>query len=761
ATIKMISKSRGLVPIETAAGIKAFYDCMSLSCEQIVVAAGNKQLIRSKVLSRNNIRPTAHGASQNAIPQSNNFVEDAVADDLLKKTLHLLKEEFAQLLKIKPEKIDVKAALEKYGIDSILAMNATNHLEKTFGALPRTLFFEYQTIAEIAEYFVRSHGKAVRSLPSPASSEPIRVGTAKNKMDSKSAVFAGAGNKKFIRRIRGTTHNARENSPLGYAEPIAVVGISGRYPKSFTINEYWKNLRNGKDCVIEVPPERWDWREYYNEDRNAMGYHNSKWGGFIDGVDEFDPRFFNISPREARTMDPQERLFLQHAWMALEDAGYNRAGIQIKDNNYLPGQVGVYVGVMYGEYQLFGVNATLQGRRTAIPGSYASIANRVSYVLNLHGPSMTLDTMCSSSFTAIHLACMDLKLRRTQCAVAGGVNVSIHPNKYLMLSNGQFLSSEGRCQSFGEGGEGYIPGEGVGAVILKRLSEAVIDGDNIYGVILGSALNHGGKTNGYSVPNPHAQASVISRALSEANTEPRHISYIEAHGTGTVLGDPIEIAALTKAFRKRTEDNGFCMIGSAKSNIGHCESAAAIAGLTKVLLQIKHRRIVPSLHSERLNPHIDFDSTPFIVNQKLFPWEQPVINGCRIPRIAGISSFGAGGSNAHLIVREYVPSIDGQRPAVIINKKCPIIIPLSARTEEQLYQKAMEMLAFICNETEDGVLHNVTQEDKPAYLASIAYTLQVGREPLDERLAFIVDNIDQLIEKIRNFCSYMPIDDNT
>src|SRR5581483_10824338 len=226
--------------------------------------------------------------------------------------------------------------------------------------------------------------------------------------------------------------------------------------------------------------------------------------------------------------------------------------------------------------QLFGAEASVHGKRVGISGSMASIANRVSYVMNLHGPSMTLDTMCSSSLTAIHVACQDLKQGRTQVAIAGGVNVSIHPSKYLMLSAGQFISSAGQCQSFGEGGDGYIPGEGVGAVVLKRLSEAQRDGNPIYGIIRGSALTHGGKTNGYTVPNPQAQSSAISRALREAGVQARQISYIEAHGTGTKLGDPIEIAALSAAFGPDVE-RGSCLIGSAKSNIGHCESAAGVA----------------------------------------------------------------------------------------------------------------------------------------------------------------------------------------
>jgi polyketide synthase PksN len=254
---------------------------------------------------------------------------------------------------------------------------------------------------------------------------------------------------------------------------------------------------------------------------------------------------------------------------------------------------------MYTEYQLFGVETGVRGKRLGVASSAASVANRVSYALNLNGPSMTLDTMCSSSLTAIHIACQDLKLGRTSLAIAGGVNVSIHPNKYLALSAGQFISSDGHCQSFGEGGDGYIPGEGVGVVVLKRLSEAQRDGDHIYGVIRGSAINHGGKTNGYTVPNPQAQAGAISRALAESGIDARQVSYIEAHGTGTKLGDPIEIAALSKAFHKYTRETGYCLIGSVKSNIGHCESAAGIAGLTKVLLQMRHQQIAPTSSSGR------------------------------------------------------------------------------------------------------------------------------------------------------------------
>src|SRR5581483_10631535 len=679
----------------------------------------------SRVLNQE-ISTTISGsvATSEAQAQQEVVAADADSQSLAEKTQDYLRKQFSGLLKLPSRKIDPQAALEKYGIDSILAMRLTNQLEKTFGSLSKTLFFEYQTIRELTEYFIAHYATQLTALfAASASRNAEGVSLAGQVLPAPPTKLIS--NRRFSRG-RSVTSTATDS------EAIAIIGLSGRYPEAVNLEAYWENLRVGKDCIVEVPKERWDWREYFSDDRTKSGHHFSKWGGFIAGVDEFDPLFFNISPREAAYLDPQERLFLQHAWMAVEDAGYTRASLQMPSEHDLPGQVGVYAGMWFSEYQLFGAEASVHGKRVGISGSMASIANRVSYALNLHGPSMTLDTMCSSSLSAIHIACQDLKLGRTSLAIAGGVNVTIHPNKYLLLSGGQFISSAGHCQSFGEGGDGYIPGEGVGVVILKRLSEAERDGDHIYGVIRGSALNHGGKTNGYTVPNPQAQSSAIGRALIESKIDARHISYIEAHGTGTKLGDPIEIAALSKAFHEYTQESGFCLIGSAKSNIGHCESAAGIAGLTKVLLQMQHREIVPSLHSTQLNPHIDFDESPFVVNQQLRPWERPVIEGRKQPRMAGISSFGAGGSNAHLIVEEY--EAPGQPPAAVTN----VVILLSARTGEQLRQKAGDLLGFI---------RKVPSID----LVAMGYTLQVGREAMEERLGLVARSVEQVAEKLQAY----------
>ncbi|MDO9105380.1 MAG: amino acid adenylation domain-containing protein [Methylovulum sp.] len=654
----------------------------------------------------------------------------------------------AATLKLPPQRIKADEALEKYGIDSILIIELSAVLEKTFGPLSKTLFFEYQTISELAAYFLATYQNQMRQL---LQVDDTAI-TVENAGDGIAPAAAQYGVTRRFMADHGHKQTASAQPSVG-ALDIAIIGLAGRYPQAWDLDAYWQNLRDGKDSITEIPADRWAWRSYYTEDRSRYGGHYSKWGGFLDGVDQFDPLFFNISPREAEAMDPQERLFLEQAWLALEDAGYKPEDLQritAEQAEDLPAQVGVYVGVMYSEYQLLGAEATLRGQPLVTSGSYASIANRVSYLLNLHGPSMTLDTMCSSSLTSLHLACQDLSAGRTDLALAGGVNVSIHPNKYTMLSSGQFISSRGHCESFGNGGDGYIPGEGVGVAVLKRLADAERDGDAIYGVIKGSAINHGGKTNGYSVPNPKAQQSVITQALKQAQTDARAVSYIEAHGTGTKLGDPIEITGLTKAFRKHTDQHQYCWLGSAKSNIGHCESAAGIAGVTKILLQMRHAQIAPSLHSNVLNPHIDFASTPFIVNQELRAWERPMIDGVVMPRIAGISSFGAGGSNAHLVIEEYRKQASPAQ-ATPTETGAAYAVVLSAKTQAQLEAYAAKLLAF-CQRGPDG-LH--------ASLLDLSYTLQIGRQAMGQRLGLLVSSRQELEEKLSRFLAGSPSPDSS
>ncbi len=659
-------------------------------------------------------------------------------DFLRDKAASYFKKLVSSVIKLPVNRIEEDASFEKYGLDSILVMRLTRELEKNFGVLSKTLFFEYRNIKEITDYFLDSHREQLLCLLGGGMLSDSRI--------SGSEIAA-----KAVKQLSGRHKRPRfagvsmkwEQDTAAKALDIAIIGMSGRYPAAKNIQEFWMNLQEGKDCIVEIPKDRWEHSVYFDADKNKPGKTYSKWGGFIEGVDRFDPLFFNISPREAEIMDPQERLFLECAYEVLEDAGYTRETLGSYRSFGLEGNVGVYVGVMYEEYQLYGAQETIQGRPLVLPGNPSSIANRVSYWCNFHGPSLAVDSMCSSSLTAIHLACQSLQRGECEAAIAGGVNVSIHPNKYLALGQGKFMSSSGRCESFGQGGDGYVPGEGVGAVLLKPMSKAVADGDHIYGIIKGTAINHGGRTNGYTVPNPNAQASVIERAFEEAGINPRTVSYIEAHGTGTALGDPIEIAGLTKAFQKHTNDKHFCAIGSVKSNIGHCESAAGIAGLTKVLLQFQHQQLVLSLHSKLLNPHIDFSNTPFAVQQNAVQWKRPRIQmGGRVeecPRRAGISAFGAGGSNAHIVVEEYIPQETEEcQPTVTTNN--PVMVVLSAKSKEQLKVKAEELLCMIGQ----GKLTD-------SHLIDMAYTLQVGREAMEERLAVITGSILELEEKLKEF----------
>ncbi|MGG1948354.1 amino acid adenylation domain-containing protein [Trinickia sp. NRRL B-1857] len=683
---------------------------------------------------------TAPAAEPAVVPQA---AAVSSMGDLTEQTAQYLKRVLSATLKLSADRIDVNAPLEQYGIDSILVLQLTADLEKRFGPLSKTLFFEYQTLRALTDYFVQSHSdRLVSLLDIGANVQAAKPAVPADAAPALATVRRATRTSEPTRNRRFAPRTGKQGALLGAgAVDIAIIGMSGRYPEARNLDVYWSNLRAGKDCIREIPAERWDHGLYFDADKEKLGKSYSKWGGFIEGVDQFDPLFFNISPREAEVMDPQERLFLQCVYETIEDAGYTRERLRTYQAQGLDGNVGVFVGVMYEEYQLYGAQEQARGRGLAISGSASSIANRVSYFCNFHGPSLAIDTMCSSSLTALHLACISLQRGECEVAVAGGVNVSVHPNKYLLLSSGKFASSKGRCESFGEGGDGYVPGEGVGAVLLKPLAQAIADGDQIHGVIKGTAINHGGKTNGYTVPNPNAQASVIGQVFKNAGVHPRTISYIEAHGTGTSLGDPIEITGLSKAFGQGRDAGQYCAIGSAKSNIGHCESAAGIAGITKVLLQMKYKTLVPSLHSETLNPNIDFAKTPFVVQRELGEWKRPVVSvdgapAREYPRIAGVSSFGAGGSNAHVIIEEYIPAQD-VRAATPVSPATPAVVVLSAKNDERLKEHVRQLLDAI-----------EAKDFSDAQLMDVAYTLQVGREAMEARIGVLADSVDALKSKL-------------
>ncbi|MDK8180307.1 SDR family NAD(P)-dependent oxidoreductase [Paenibacillus sp. UMB4589-SE434] len=662
----------------------------------------------------------------------------------------MLKEHAAQFLrKLVADSIGLEETMivpdepfESYGINSILILELNKQLEDAFDAgLSKTLFFEYRNLAELIDYFVDEHADMLRDkLLIPTETPSDLIAPPESSPEISNLVVDVCDNPLAEGEVISQVTIKPEALAVAHAErhapasrDIAIIGLAGRYPQAESLAEFWDNLRSGRDCTEEIPLDRFDRSHYYNPDKQH-GKLYSKWGSFLQDVDEFDPMFFNIPPREAELMDPQERLFLEVVWHALEDAGYTRQSLS--DDT-----VGVFVGAMWQPYQELAAIAQSHGEHVSPSGYLYSIANRVSYFCNFNGPSLTVDTACSASLTALHLACQSLITDESSIAIAGGVNVSIGAGKYLFLSQYRFLSTDGKCRSFGADGDGYVPGEGVGAVLLKRLENAIKDGDHIYGVIKATAVNHGGKTNGYTVPNPTEQAGVILKTLERSNMDPRKISYIEAHGTGTALGDPIEISGLTHAFAKYTKDKQFCAIGSLKSNIGHLEASAGIAGLTKVLLQLKHKQIAPSLHSDPLNPNIDFANTPFIVSRELSDWKRPdiKIDGeiKQIPRIAGISSFGAGGANAHAIVCEYMA--EDTKPKLDIMGTSFIFL-LSAKHTDRLQMQAKQLVEAIYS----GLY---TDADLPA----ISFTLLTGREPMEERLALLAGSLQELTSKLQDF----------
>ncbi|WFR55598.1 type I polyketide synthase [Anaerocolumna sp. AGMB13025] len=524
---------------------------------------------------------------------------------------------------------------------------------------------------------------------------------------------------------------------LAFTEDVAIIGMSGRLPQSENLKEFWDHLVNQEDLVTEIPQDRWNKDEYYG-DPHKGNKANNKCGGFLKDIKGFDAQFFNISPREAELMDPQQRILLEEVWRVFEDAGY-------KASSVAGSNTGVFIGVGNDDYNELIADSDINFDIYAATGSYFCItANRISYLLNLHGPSSVVDTACSSSLVAIHQAVQAIKNGECEMAVAGGVNLLCIPRPYLSFSHAGMLSKDGRCKTFDGSANGYVRAEGVGAILLKPLSKAVQDGNQIHGVIKGTAVNHCGLTNSLTAPSPLAQAEAVLTAWDKGNITPNTVSYIEAHGTGTSLGDPIEVNGLKKAFEEGAKAKGivlkenYCGIGSVKSNIGHLEVASGIAGVFKVLLSMKHKLIPGNLHFHKINDLIRLEKSPFYVIDSNKPWEVLMdAHGNPLPRRAGVSSFGFGGTNAHIVIEEYK---EKEAPVNRAFHFPQTIIVLSAKTEERLKVYAGEFLKFL---RDDEVTN-----DK---LTDIAYTLQSGRELMQERAAILTDSIPDLKEKLEAY----------
>jgi acyl transferase domain-containing protein/acyl carrier protein len=436
-------------------------------------------------------------------------------------------------------------------------------------------------------------------------------------------------------------------------EPVAIVGMGCRFPGGANNPElFWELLVNGRDAITPIPADRWPVDDYYDPDPAAPGKINSRYGAFLDQVDQFDAAFFGISPREAVRMDPQQRLFLEVAWEALEDAGQSQA--MLAGSN-----TGVFAGVYQGDYSWFQFDDVDKVDAYVASGmSHAIVANRLSYLFDLKGPSLAVDTACSSSLVAFHLACQSLRHKECDMALAGGVNLILSPLFMLPVAKWGMLAADGCCKTFDARADGMVRGEGCGVVVLKRLADARRDGDRILAICRGTAANQDGRTNALTAPNGLSQKEVIRRALQEAGLSGSQIGYVEAHGTGTALGDPIEMEALAETVGQGRTAAQICRVASVKTNIGHLEAAAGIAGLIKVVLALRHKTIPPHLHFQELNPHINLNGVPFVIPAEKQPWPAP--DGQ--PRRAGISSFGFGGANAHAVLEEGEQlAVDGEQ----------------------------------------------------------------------------------------------------
>ncbi|MGB3495630.1 MAG: hybrid fatty acyl-AMP ligase/type I polyketide synthase, partial [Elainellaceae cyanobacterium] len=608
-------------------------------------------------------------------------------------------------LGISPSSIDPQEPFARYGLDSVTAIRLSGDLEEWLGrSLSPTLVYDYPTIAALAAY--------LGDTESASSADDAQTDLSPSK----------------------PSHRPIDN------EAIAIVGMGCRFPGASSPDEFWNLLKHGRDAVSSIG-DRW----------HPLG--ESSTGGFLDQVDQFDPKFFGISPREAIRMDPQQRILLEVTWEALEYAA-------IAPHTLAGSDTGVFIGISNTDYSQLQTrsgdrHATSHDPYSGTGNAHSIAANRLSYILDLRGPSLTVDTACSSSLVALHVACQHLAQGDCTQAIVGGVNLILSPDLTSTFTQAGMMAADGRCKTFDASADGYVRGEGCGVVVLKPLSIAQRDGDSILAVIQGTAVNQDGRSNGLTAPNGPAQQAVIRQAMRRAGVTPSQIGYVDAHGTGTALGDPIELNSLKTVLMQGRSPDQACWVGSVKTNIGHLESAAGIAGLMKVVLALQHREIPPHLHFQTLNPHIHLTETPIQIPTQPQDWTVGEDMGDR--RIAGVSSFGFGGTNAHAIVAESpiitapVPepqAPDSKRPVFpVAGQRTPTgdrpqhLVTLSAKSEAALKALVTSHLSHLSDSNPDMLLA----------LGDLGFTLNTGRSPLTHRLAIAASDLEELQQHLSDY----------
>ncbi|MEM9482535.1 MAG: beta-ketoacyl synthase N-terminal-like domain-containing protein, partial [Cyanobacteria bacterium P01_F01_bin.116] len=510
-------------------------------------------------------------------------------------------------------------------------------------------------------------------------------------------------------------------------EPIAVIGMGCRFPGDVTDPEsYWRLLSSGQDPITEVPPERWNLEAYYNSDPSTPGKTYTRWGGFLKDVDQFDADFFGISPREAEQMDPQQRLLLEVSWEALERSGYG-------PQQLVGSRTGVYVAICTADY------ANLQSRARDLTGldtytgfgsGFSFAAGRLSYVLGLQGPNMALDAACASSLMGVHLGCQSLRNQECEMALVGGVNLVLSPETNVICSRTRMMAADGRCKTFDAAADGYVRSEACGVVVLKRLGDAIAAGDNILAMIKGSSIGHGGASGGFTIPNGAAQQTTIKNALAQAGIQPNQVQYVETQGTGTPLGDAIEMRALGSVFKEDRSEP--LWLASVKTNVGNTETASGLAALIKVILSLQHQQLPPHLHLKQLNPEISLEDIPAKIPTKAIDWPQD-----QKRHIASINAYGMSGTTAHMVIEATPespqPKIEEQRPLHLL--------PLSAKTPAALWQLVQRYQQYLDPNTD---------------LGNLCFTASVGRAHFAHRLAFVGSSIAQLKQKLTEYLEHQP-----
>lgn len=713
-------KEKGFFPLPVKNGMQAIELALSQEYDTELVLYGDSRKIE-KFVSGFNIK---NEEKENVRDMKNTSYEKQAILDEIRKYLKRKAEEI-----VKVGNIDIDLDLSSYGFDSISNVDFANQVNDHYDLdIMPTIFFELEepTINAFSTYLLTNYYEKMKAfyntlLKRSENKEDVveQIYYTEDKISDKATYnekleFHKKGNDNFL------FEEHKENSD----NLVAVVGMNGIFPQSDNLHEFWEKLEDGHSLISEIPNERFNWRTFNDS--------HMKWGAFLKDVRCFDADYFNMSRQEAVVLDPQHRMFMQVVWNTIEDAGYKPSSLSGTDT-------GIFVGIGTQDYtQIVEDNLTEYNPYTLTGRSPFMLPNRISSLLNMHGPSEAIDTACSSSLVAIHKAVESVKSGTCTMAIAGGVNLILSPVVYKAFSEAGMLSETGECKVFDENANGTVRGEGVGAILLKRLSNAMKDGDYIYGIIRNSGENHKGKSASLTAPNALAEKELIKRVYQEADIRPDTVNYIEVHSTGTKMGDPVEILGLKGAYDELANEAGIrleentCAISSVKPVIGHLEAASGIASVIKVLLSMQHKKILALPNFEKLNPYISLKNSPFYINKTNATWNRVRDD---IPRRAGISAFGFGGVNAHVIIEEYTENFKHSY-YVKGNRRC---ICFSGKTIDVIREQAKQLFDWMNRE-----------ENRENNLDSISYTLQVGREEFGVRLAFCVTSIDELKEKLES-----------